>query len=202
MTDLDRRIDPQRLPAIRTSLARRHRSQIGVRRRMKILPRRQILQVIVLFVRTGDQIRAAFERLVDQQHRLVRILLPVVAHSIPTGPKYPAGDLNSALISASSIGRVAAAHRGVQLGFVQLMIAAHQHHDRRVDFVLPVLSSFSSAISASVLILFFGDTPRNFATSSIVFCPGVCTSSGLPSPSGARSATASSFEVAFSMFAA
>ena len=70
------------------------------------------------------------------------------------------------------------------------------------DFFLPSSLSVSSAINANVLILFFGDTPRNFATSSIVFCPGVCTSSGLPSPSAARSSTASSFEVAFSRFAA
>ena len=30
-----------------------------------------------------------------------------------------------------------------------------------------------------------GETPRNFAPSSIVFCPGVCASSGLPSPRAA-----------------
>src|SRR6266852_4061179 len=54
---------------------------------------------------------------------------------------------------------------------------------------LPVFSSASVIISASVFILFFGDTPRKRATSSIVFCPGVCTGSGLPSPSGLRSST-------------
>ena len=40
------------------------------------------------------------------------------------------------------------------------------------------------------------------STSSIVFCPGVCTSSGLPSPSAAKSSTNPSFDVAFSIFAA
>ena len=40
---------------------------------MKVLSRRQILDVIVLFVRAADQIGAAFECLIDEQDRLARI---------------------------------------------------------------------------------------------------------------------------------
>ena len=67
-------------------------------------------------------------------------------------------------------------------------------------FTPPVFSSGWLIISASVLIFCLGETPRNFATCSIVFCPGVATSSGPELPG--KSSTAGSFEVAFSKFAA
>ena len=83
--------------AIRTIFARSHAAQVGIRRGMKILSRRQILDVIVLLIRAADQVDAAFERLVDEQDRLASasFFIPF-AQSIPSGPRYPAGESNSA----------------------------------------------------------------------------------------------------------
>ena len=59
------------------------------------------------------------------------------------------------------------------------------------------------AISASVLILFFGETPRNFATSSIVFMSRRVDFERLAVAFGREIFdTAASFDVAFSRFAA
>ena len=80
------------------------------------------------------------------------------------------------------------------------MIAAHQHDHGASSSCRS--SHRSSAISASVLILFFGDTPRNLATSSIVFMPRRVHFERLAVALGARSSTAASFDVAFSRFAA
>ena len=44
--------------------------------------------------------------------------------------------------------------------------------------------------------------PKKAVTSAMEAFPGVCTSSGKPSPLAAKSSTAGSFEVAFSTLAA
>ena len=87
--------------------------------------------MIILFVRSRDQVLAPFQRFIDQQHRLVCRSFMSSAHSIPWGPRNPAGELKTALISSSCIGRVSLPHRCRQLRFVQLMVAAQQHYDGR-----------------------------------------------------------------------
>ena len=54
---------------------------------MKVFPRREILQVIVLFVRPADQILAAFKSFVDQQDRPVAIFLEVLRPLNPNRPQ-------------------------------------------------------------------------------------------------------------------
>ena len=63
MADFDGRIDAQRLAAIRTGFARSDATQIGVGRGLEVFARRDVLNVIVLFVGAGDQVVAAFEGL-------------------------------------------------------------------------------------------------------------------------------------------
>ena len=80
VTDLDCGIDAQRSATIgartifvRAIFACGHAAQIDVSRRMKSFPRRQVLDVIVLFVGAADQVGAAFERLIDEQDGFGRI---------------------------------------------------------------------------------------------------------------------------------
>ena len=72
------------------------------------------------------------------------------------------------------MGRVCfAPNGGGELGFIELMIAAHENDDGAQIASCPSSRLFLPPCRASVLILFFGETPRNRATSSIVFFPGV-----------------------------
>ena len=74
VADLDRGVDAQRAATIGTVFSRSHAAQISVSGRLEVAARRDVLQVIVLFIGPADQIGAAFERFVHQQHGTLNVL--------------------------------------------------------------------------------------------------------------------------------
>ena len=74
VADFDGGIDAQRSAAVRTAFAGGHAAQVDVGGGLEVSPGRDVLDVIVLFVRAGDQVFAAFESLIDQQDRLVAVV--------------------------------------------------------------------------------------------------------------------------------
>ncbi len=64
VADFNCGIDTQRRTAIRAGLACGHTAQVGVGRGLESLARRDVLDVVVLFVGSRNQVFAAFESLI------------------------------------------------------------------------------------------------------------------------------------------
>ena len=65
MANLDRLGDAQRLASDGIKLTLVDAANVGHQRRLEVAHRRHIAQVVLLLVRSGDQVGAAFERLVE-----------------------------------------------------------------------------------------------------------------------------------------
>src|SRR6202007_2778545 len=84
---LDSRVDAQRLSAVRATLPCRHRPQIRICRWHEILPRSQILEVVILFIGACDEICSALQRFVHQQDRLAVIFFQIATPLDSDGPE-------------------------------------------------------------------------------------------------------------------
>ena len=74
MSDLDGRIDAQRRATVGTAFSGGHAAQIDVSGWLEGFAGRDVLDVVVLFVGTGNQVAATFEGLVDEQDGLVDVV--------------------------------------------------------------------------------------------------------------------------------
>ena len=101
---------------------------------MKVPPRRQILQVIILLIRASNQVGSSFNRFVGEQYRFscvfLRVLLPVLLPINPSRPQISCGRIEQRLDLALLHGAGCGSDCAVQFCLVELMIPPHQHDDR------------------------------------------------------------------------
>src|SRR5208282_856538 len=98
-------------------------------RGVKILPRRQMLDVIVLFVRATDQVGSAFERFIDQENRLAWLIdafRPIDAERTQISGWRFEELANFVFLHGT---RFFSSHCARELGFIHLVITTHQQHD-------------------------------------------------------------------------
>src|SRR4029077_17133976 len=74
MADLDGRVDAQGRAAARASFSGGHGAQGGVGSWMKVNIGRDVLEVVILFIGSADEIFPALERFIDDEDRLVRVV--------------------------------------------------------------------------------------------------------------------------------
>ena len=71
MTDLDRGINPQGLPAIGAVFSCRHAPEIGVGGRLEVFSGCDVLQVVILFVGAADQVLPPSQGFIHEQNHTV-----------------------------------------------------------------------------------------------------------------------------------
>ena len=93
--------------------------------------------MIVLLVRAADQIRTPLERFIYQQHRQAVVILQIASPHNAHGTEISRGRIEQCLDLGFLHRTRRSRNRTIQLRFIQLMIAAHQHHNGARRLLLP-----------------------------------------------------------------